>query len=85
VPRALLLLSLLLLACGQPRNRCDRSCSRMGLCARQLKQEQTIDVSECIDECNKLDREPNMQHFVDEHVRCVDQAGDDCARVLKCQ
>ena len=82
--RALVVLVILLAAsCGRPKSRCERTCARAAECARELKSEQGVDLSECVDECSKLDREPAMQRAVGEHVRCVDSAFA-CGQVLDC-
>ena len=84
---SVLILVLVVLAaagCGRSRTRCERSCTRMAECGRELMREQIIDLGECIDECSKLDRDPPMQRFVEEHARCVDNA-ESCARVLECK
>jgi len=70
--------------CGRPKSRCERTCARTVECARELKLVEGLDLSECVDECSKLDREANMQHFVAEHVKCVDGAGESCETVLRC-
>ena len=72
-------------ACGRPRSRCERACARAWECARELRLEQGLDLSECVDECSKLDRETaTMQRSVAAHVRCVDEAPT-CQQVLECQ
>lgn len=82
--RALVLLLLVasVAGCGRPRSRCERVCRRAAECARELT-EQVVDLGECIDECSKLDREPNTQRAVTAHVRCVDDAAA-CPQVLEC-
>ena len=72
-------------ACGRPRSRCERTCTRAAECGRELRLEQGVDLGECIDECSKLDRETaTMQQLVATHVRCVDEAFT-CTAVLECQ
>ena len=73
---------LLLISCGErPRTRCERSCSRLTECVRELRLEQGSDWGECVEECNKLERE--LSAFVDEHVRCVDSAVA-CQQIIDC-
>jgi hypothetical protein len=61
-------------------------CAREGDCAAASHREKPIefDTSECIEMCNKLERDPALAKAVDQHVECVDKAKDSCAAVLDC-
>ena len=85
--RAPLLLLLLLMALpaacrSGKRSRCERVCDRAAQCAREQHDEHN-DEGECVEQCGKLEREPNLAKAVDEHVACVDGAKD-CGAVLRC-
>ena len=80
----LILLLVLLAGCGtRSQSGCERACAREAQCARELKLEQGFDGSECIDECNKLERDSATLRVVERHVRCVDDASI-CERVMEC-
>ena len=77
----LLLIVLAGSACGsRARSRCERVCGREAECARDLKLKPELDEGECIEECDKLERD---QRFVDVHVKCVDDAKT-CEQVSSC-
>lgn len=70
-------------ACNSPQqSRCERVCAREEECATEEK-DSTNDVGECIDECTRLERDPQLVSSVDSHVACVDSARS-CAVVLSC-
>lgn len=82
---AVLLLAMALVApaCRNAKpSRCERVCDRQAQCASDLKQDQHNDEAECVEQCGKLERD--AKRAVDEHVACVDSAGNDCRAVLAC-
>lgn len=77
------LLVALLSACpGRVRSRCARTCAKEAACAEELRVEH--DRSECVEACNTLDRDPSLRPAVDQHVNCVERAGD-CRALLECE
>lgn len=64
-------------------SRCERICHREAQCANELDLDYDVDVGECTVECGKLEREPDLVRFVDDHVKCVDEAVS-CRAVVEC-
>ncbi len=83
-----LLLLVVIVSCkdASKRTRCERVCAREADCAASTHAEKPVEVDygECVDMCNKLERDPALVKGIDEHVACVDRAGDSCPAVLDC-
>ena len=73
----------LVLGCAEKRSeRCERVCTREAECAERLDDE-SYSKSECVEQCNDLERRSAGAKLVEGHVACVDGAAD-CAAVRAC-
>lgn len=71
--------------CAAPESpRCKRVCDREAKCVARAHDDQlAFDESECVEACTSLERKPDGEHLVDEHVACV-TAAQTCTAVLGC-
>ena len=62
--------------------RCERVCRQEAECA-ELMDVPESDVTGCIESCSDLERDTHTQRLVEDHLRCVSQAGT-CEKILEC-
>jgi hypothetical protein len=75
-------------ACSEPRSsRCETICRREADCAEQASAapevEVEVDEGECVEQCRRLERDPDGATLVEAHARCL-TAAPTCQAVLAC-
>ena len=82
--RWLVLAVCMLAACRtRPRTPCEETCALEARCADELELP-ADDVTACATRCAALERDPQAQPLVAEHLRCVRNAPS-CKAMLECQ
>lgn len=85
--RILFLVALVLCAaCSDERSaRCREVCQRGERCAEETEDPSyKFDEGECTAACAFLEQDEKGAKIVDEYIRCVEAAGDDCAAIRRC-
>ncbi|MEM9490870.1 MAG: hypothetical protein AAGC55_17110 [Myxococcota bacterium] len=76
----------LLAGCPESQStRCKALCQQQLACIDLLdRDELAFDQNECTMACSSLDRSGDGKKKIDFYAACVEQAGDDCAAVVRC-